>query len=89
MDGTLATGIGDIKYDLFYNYGETSNEVHGLNRRLVDNFVAAIDAVRNSDGQIVCRDTSIAGCVPFNPFGRTNSRAAIDFSFTTIEISTG
>src|SRR5690606_16336008 len=78
--------LGDIRYDVFYNYGETKNIIKGLNRQVTDNFFAAVDAIRDPDtGEIVCRDPSAAafsGCVPFNPFGQQNTPEAIAFSFT-------
>jgi iron complex outermembrane recepter protein len=84
LDGEFASGIGGISYDVFFNYGETNNLVRGQNRQLTNNFRAAIDAIRDPSGQIVCRDPSAAttaGCVPFNPFGQQNSPEAIAFSF--------
>lgn len=85
FEGTIGSGIGDLKYDLFYNYGETNNVVTGLNRQVPENFVAALDAIRDpATNEIVCRDPDAAifeGCVPFNPFGRQNSPDAIAFSF--------
>lgn len=84
LDGDFDSGIGNLSYDLFFNYGETSNVIQGHSRQLTRNFLAALDAVRNSSGEIVCRDPSAAltaGCVPFNPFGQQNSAEAIAFSF--------
>lgn len=86
FDGDFDTGFGNISYDVFYNYGETNNVVKGLNRRVTDNFLAAVDAIRDpATGEVVCRDPSAAAfpdCVPFNPFGRTNTPEAIAYSFT-------
>lgn len=49
------------------------------NARLLE----AVDAVRSSNGTIVCRSTLTSpnnGCVPFNPFGTgVNTSAAIDY----------
>jgi outer membrane receptor protein involved in Fe transport len=85
FDGTLASGIGDIRYDVFFNYGETNNIVKGQNRQVPRNFEAAVDAITDPDtGEIVCRDPDAApfdGCAPFNPFGRRNSPEAVAFSF--------
>lgn len=85
FEGDLGSGPGHVSYDLFFNYGETSNTVQGQNRQVPQNLQAAVDAIRDPvTGQIVCRDPDAAafgGCVPFNPFGRTNSPEAISFSF--------
>jgi outer membrane receptor protein involved in Fe transport len=84
FDGELDTAIGNISYDLFFNHGETTNVVQGQNRQIPRNFFAAVDAIRDASGEIVCRDESTAvsgGCVPFNPFGRTNSPEAVRYSF--------
>ncbi|MGI9328715.1 MAG: TonB-dependent receptor domain-containing protein [Pseudomonadales bacterium] len=89
MQGLIETGIGAIDYDVFYNYGKVSNTVVGLNRRIPANLTAAVDAIADPvSGEIVCRDPSAAvlgECVPFNPFGRRNSQAAVDFSFIRTE----
>jgi outer membrane receptor protein involved in Fe transport len=64
---------------------------HGRNKRIwrqyglrVDRIFAAVDAVRDPGGNIVCRTTLFsdvfAGCEPLNLFGRGNaSQAAIDW----------
>ncbi|OOG59649.1 TonB-dependent receptor [Rhodanobacter sp. C03] len=54
-----ANGIiaGDWDYDASVNYGETSETRHNLNNRIVDRFNASIDAVRDGNGNIVCRST--------------------------------
>ena len=86
FDGTLVTGMGDLRYDVFFNYGETNNVVRGVNRQITDNFFAAVDAIRDPDtNEIVCRDPDagvFGDCVPFNPFGSTNSPEALAYSFT-------
>jgi iron complex outermembrane recepter protein len=64
---------------------------HGRNKRIwrqyglrVDRIFAAVDAVRDPGGNIVCRTTLFsdvfAGCEPLNLFGRGNaSEAAVDW----------
>ncbi|MGH8158686.1 MAG: TonB-dependent receptor domain-containing protein [Rhodanobacter sp.] len=54
-----ATGVitGDWEYDASVNYGETRETRHNLNNRIVDRFNASIDAVKDSNGNIVCRST--------------------------------
>jgi hypothetical protein len=77
VKGEIDSPIGLLDYDLYYNDGKTQNEVVGLNRRVPGNFNAAIDAITDGSGNIVCRDPSAAvlgdNCVPFNPFGQQNS----------------
>jgi outer membrane receptor protein involved in Fe transport len=89
LRGLFDTGIGEIRYDTFYNYGRVKNKVVGLNRRVPANLTAAIDAIRDpGTGEIVCRDPSaavIGTCVPFNPFGQQNSQEAVSFSFLRTE----
>lgn len=54
------------------------------------NYRNAIDAVRTSDGRIVCRSTltnPANGCVPYNVFGtNVNSPAAIDYVLGTSQL---
>ncbi|WP_235523984.1 TonB-dependent receptor plug domain-containing protein [Sphingomonas sp. Leaf33] len=69
-------------YDAYYTYGRTDIRATKLNDRIVANFVAAIDAVRDASGAIVCRSAaaSTAGCVPLNTFGiNTANPAAFDY----------
>ena len=58
-------------YDASYTYGRTDIRAIKLNDRLPDRFTAALDAVRDASGQIVCRAAAAraAGCVPVNTFG--------------------
>lgn len=86
LEGQWSTGLADIDWDLSYNYGQTESSIFQRNRQIPGNFAAAIDAVRTPGGQIVCRDQTPdlttqtdEACVPFNPFGQTNSAAAIDY----------
>ncbi len=86
LRGEIPTGIADIGFDVSYNYGETRNEFSSTNGQIPGNFAAAIDAVRDASGNIVCRNQTPdpatqtnETCVPFNPFGQQNSQAAIDY----------
>ncbi len=89
MRGLFDTGIGELEYDAYYNYGRVKNTVVGFNRRVPANLVAAVDAIRDpGTGDIVCRDPSAAvlgDCIPFNPFGQQNSNEAVAFSFIKTE----
>lgn len=80
-----------VDYELYYVYGETSNERLTLNSLIPDNLVAALDVVIDPDtGKAACRSqvpsaqgdgyedpASVNGgdCVPYNPFGMGNSSA--------------
>jgi iron complex outermembrane recepter protein len=54
-----ASGVitGDWEYDASVNYGYTDEVRYNLNNRIVDRFNASIDAVRDGNGNIVCRST--------------------------------
>lgn len=77
------------KYEVSYVYGETRSRIVNLNNRINARWLAAIDAVTDpSNGNTVCRssldpdaDPDLAGCVPFNIFGRqaTPNPAALAF----------
>jgi iron complex outermembrane receptor protein len=84
---------GSWKYDAFLNYGHVRYLYRGINQTFVANYNAAIYAVRDGTGNIVCGDLasnpnlSVAqrgqvqpGCVPLNPFGfGSPSEAALDY----------
>ncbi|WP_448546951.1 TonB-dependent receptor plug domain-containing protein [Thalassotalea fusca] len=57
----------DISYDFYVQHGQSKGKNAQLDR-FVDRFVQSQDAVLDSNGNIVCRDSS-GGCVPLNPFG--------------------
>lgn len=65
---------------------KTTNDVYTDGRITVTSRLnQAIDAVRNAQGQIVCRSTltnPTNGCVPYNVFGEgVNSQAAVDYVY--------
>ena len=73
------------QYDIYYTYGRTDIRATKLNDRNVANFVAAIDAVRDASGAIVCRAAAAraAGCRPLNTFGiNTADPASFDYFLT-------
>jgi len=104
VKGKFETGLADFDWDLSYNYGETQNTFKGGGNTIPGNYEAAIDSVVAPDGTIQCRvnvpSAQYAGyeapegmtsdtCVPFNPFGRQNTAAAIDYvSHTSIRTHT-
>lgn len=57
------------RYEISGNYGRTEETTINDNVRLEDRFYAAVDAVRNGSGQIVCRSSlnpnTIPGTSPF------------------------
>ncbi|MCA1660688.1 MAG: TonB-dependent receptor, partial [Novosphingobium sp.] len=79
------------KYSAHYSHGEIKTDERLENSRLVGNFNNAINAVRNSAGQIVCAINADASttnddpaCAPLNPFGAFNaSPAAIAYTRAT------
>ncbi|RVT93155.1 TonB-dependent receptor domain-containing protein [Sphingomonas crocodyli] len=80
LEGTV---FDNWKWDAYYQYGQTDAAFVLSNTTNVANFARAIDAVRNSSGQIVCRSTLTNpgdGCVPLNIFGyNVASQAAINY----------
>ncbi len=82
-----ATGNFDIfdsrwNWDVYYQYGKAGAR-KSFYDRIRTPFNNAIDAVRDSNGAIVCRTTLTDpgnGCVPWNVFGTgVNSQSAIDY----------
>jgi len=53
-NGVIAT---DWQYDASVNYGVMDETRHNLNNRIHDRFFASIDAVKDANGNIVCRST--------------------------------
>jgi outer membrane receptor protein involved in Fe transport len=79
LNGTM----GSYKWDV--NIGNSKSQITALNFVNIDNgrLFAAIDAVTNSSGQIVCRaaqtNPDYTGCVPLNLFGGAPSQASLDY----------
>jgi outer membrane receptor protein involved in Fe transport len=75
---------GTWKWNASYVYGNSRLRAAGR-ETYNPRFYAAVDAVRNSNGAIVCRVTLTnpglyPGCVPFNPFGEgAPSPEAVDY----------
>ena len=71
---------GSWTWDAYYQYGHNQFEVDADNDVITANILSALDAVRNSAGQIVCRANQVTmtkpGCMPLNPFGNQVSQAA-------------
>lgn len=81
--GFRADLSGSWKLDGSVSYGRTDLELRENNLTVNRNLYAAVDAVRDSAGNVVCRSTLAgldAGCVPINLFGSGSpSAAAIDY----------
>jgi iron complex outermembrane receptor protein len=74
-------------YDGYVEHGENSIDLKVSNIMLNPRFNAAIDAVRNSSGQIVCRNAIAvaAGCVPLNIIGDVQQDpAALAYVFPAV-----
>ncbi|MDF0533542.1 TonB-dependent receptor [Shewanella sp. A32] len=79
MEGTIAT---EWNYDVYAVYGQTDLKRENENNLIYDNYVNALDAVKDNNGNIVCRSAAAQadGCVPINIFGDgAPSQAAIDY----------
>ncbi|HWM68316.1 MAG TPA: TonB-dependent receptor [Steroidobacteraceae bacterium] len=74
-------------WDAYYEHGVSKALQEATGIVVKSRFPKAIDAVRNSSGQIVCRVNADAdptnndpGCVPYNVFGTgVNSSAVVDY----------
>ena len=89
LDGYFSLGDTDLDYELFYIYGETSNNRVSENDLIPGNLAAGIDSVIDPEtGLAVCRSqlasaqgddysdpatVDAANCVAYNPFGFAQS----------------
>jgi len=70
----------NLDFTAHYQYGRSDNTTEFINERINSNYVQQLDAVRDGDGNIVCRDPS-GGCVPLNILGpNTATPEALAFS---------
>lgn len=86
LEGTFGDGWD---WDAHVSYGRNDYRTDSLNNPVIANLAFALDAVRDSSGNIVCAATlpghprfnaAAAGCSPLNLFGEGNaSREAIDY----------
>jgi outer membrane receptor protein involved in Fe transport len=71
VGGVEGTFNEDWKYELAVNYGQFNFRTIATNNRVTQRYLLAIDAVRNSAGQIVCRaqvdPANIGRLNPLNP----------------------
>ncbi|HWJ69035.1 MAG TPA: TonB-dependent receptor [Sphingobium sp.] len=73
LDGSFGSGW---KWEVYYQYGQTNFRQDMSNDPINGNMLKAVDAVRNTNGDIVCRvnadsdpTNDDAACVPINLFG--------------------
>src|SRR5690606_35476972 len=86
--GAEGTFNGDWHYDVSFNYGHLKTKSLFYNNRIEENFYNAIDAVYNSNNEIVCRINQAAvfdpSCHPLNILGNGKaSREALNYINTT------
>ncbi len=93
FSGGLDGKVGGVKWGVNYVHGKSKLETDLSNVINRQHLSAALDAVTNSSGQIVCNITitnpGVADdCVPYNAFGPSAaSSAAIDYVTDTIHFS--
>ncbi|WP_206409845.1 TonB-dependent receptor domain-containing protein [Lysobacter enzymogenes] len=70
---------GDWQYDASVNYGRTTETRHNLNNRYLERFYAGLDAVKDTNGNIVCRSKidPTAVTTNYDTFGITLSPETI------------
>ncbi len=77
--------LGEYNWDLGYSHGETRLKSSHYGNFNNQRYYAGLDAVRNAQGQIVCRITItnpgvLDDCIPFNIFGNGSpSQASYDY----------
>jgi outer membrane receptor protein involved in Fe transport len=97
VGGVQGDFLGDWHYEVSANYGHFKSDNAELNDLLIADvngnpagFSLAVDAVRDANGNIVCRSTLTNpgnGCVPINLFGQgAPSQAALDFVNTRSDV---
>ncbi|WP_326523088.1 TonB-dependent receptor domain-containing protein [Sphingomonas sp.] len=84
IDGSFSDGRW--KYSAFYSHGESRDARSYQNQRITTNLANALDAVRDTSGNIVCRvalTTPNTPCRPLDVFGSGRaSKEAIAYAFT-------
>ncbi|HTI67510.1 MAG TPA: TonB-dependent receptor [Caulobacteraceae bacterium] len=79
--------FGEYRWDAYYTHGEARVRSRRNNNINWVKFYAALDAVKDSSGNIVCRVTVTnpglyPGCAPIDMFGQLNqSAAALDYVY--------
>ena len=83
LEGSLTE---DWAFDASITHGRTQIERVNNANLITANYQNSIDAVRDADGNVVCRSETAraAGCVPTSIFGKgAMNAAAIDYIYTT------
>ncbi len=87
--GVSAKLGGTWQFNAYGNYGENIQRIQTQNNIIHERLYAAVDAVRDTSGNVVCR-VSVTnpglypGCVALNPFGTGSpSAAALDYVLGT------
>ncbi|MET1254428.1 hypothetical protein [Aliikangiella maris] len=57
LAGATGQFNSDLKYDFSLNWGESKQNERSPENRLFDRYMAAMDAVFDDNGQIVCRSS--------------------------------
>ncbi|WP_188873307.1 TonB-dependent receptor [Iodidimonas muriae] len=76
----------NLDYTVHYQYGRSDNSTEFMNEQVLSRFNQQLDAVRDADGNIVCRDPS-GGCVPLNVLG-PNAATADALAFSHVDFIT-
>ncbi|HTK35067.1 MAG TPA: TonB-dependent receptor [Caulobacteraceae bacterium] len=85
--GLKGKALGKYNWDVNYTHGEARVRSRRQNNVNFANLYAALDAVKDPSGKIVCRvtltnPTLYPGCQPINMFGQLNeSAAALDYIY--------
>ena len=79
--GLEGTAFGGFPWEIYYTHGDTRTHLATPGNVHAERFYAAIDAVRDTGGNIVCRagltsPGAFPGCVPLNLFGPDAPSAA-------------
>jgi outer membrane receptor protein involved in Fe transport len=89
VNGTFSALGSGWHWDAYAQRG-TSNISNDVTSTITAKYREAIDSVRNSSGQIVCRSTLTHpdnGCVPYNVLGYdVNSQPAVDYVLGTAQL---
>lgn len=81
--GDITDAIG---FDIWASYGESENIQRQRNNGLLSRLRQSVDAVRQPNGQITCRNAA-NNCVPFNIFGPVGSITPEAFAFINASAS--
>jgi iron complex outermembrane receptor protein len=77
LGGLRGTIFDDLRWEVFYGYGQTTESQVGTGQVNIVNFRNALQVSRDAAGNLVCLDQQARadGCVPVNVFGRNTISA--------------